>query len=678
LPAALLTHLAVWIVLLLFYPRSPRLQSVVFWNPMLRKILGLGYIDLVLLYVPFARRQLFLPFRAAFLGDIGDVSEEQLDRIDYFRESSVTHRWRTFARKNQDLSFQQAAEPIVQALSRHRGRVLLLGKSGLGKSSFLRYWLAQRAGTGRDVIVYLRADECRESVEFRIEERMHLLGRDQNLLRAMIYAGRIYVYIDGYNEVDIKTQDVITGFLANYPHANILVASQITMRGLTTIDSYELQPLDRQQIRAFLASRKAVLAPSAPVRDDAFVKSADAFLDDLWSRTGDQVNAFDEILSNPMDLTSVALLIGDASVPDVFALEAQQFASIQRRMAVNGATFRTAAFSVALMKQRITDQENLEALPFNPEVAELVRAKMALVRTYTDPSGRVASQEVRFRHDRIRDYFTHFAFIAMSSEERAQHAQDARFAGVYPFLARALAPHDAEDLRERLIRIAAEIEDHRISDSFVREYSWRQRLASRDPDWMLSYDLPDARAVEGRFEALTRDRERVEAAMNEARARLVAARRLTRVLTTADSAELLVIAADLCIALGARADEGAAVASHRALRTPRGTLFFLAALGQLEAIRSFHLDLLLVRLAPLQGPTVLVTNARVSTDPLARPPDLDEASLSRAASEGLIVVSGQEIYSAYASGADTGAAALLWERIEHHGHAGGSAPAVPT
>jgi hypothetical protein len=161
--------------------------------------------------------------------------------------------------------------------------VLLLGKSGLGKSSFLRYSLSERARADRDVIVYLRADQCRQG-ETEIEQRMGDLGRDQNLLKSMIWAGRIFVYIDGYNEVDLATQDLITGFLSRYPSANILIASQIALRGLSTIETFGMLPLSGEQIRLFLASREPVLASDAPVRGDLFERVAGSFLEELASR----------------------------------------------------------------------------------------------------------------------------------------------------------------------------------------------------------------------------------------------------------------------------------------------------------------------------------------------------------------------------------------------------------
>jgi hypothetical protein len=280
IPAVLVLHLLVWLALLTAYPRWPWIQAVVFWNPLLRKIVGFGYIDLVLIHVRPARRQLFSPFKSAFLGEVLPDNVNQLDRIAYFKDSRVWHRAATEGRL---ISAQDETVPILQALSRHRGRVLLLGKSGLGKSSFLRYSLSERARADRDVIVYLRADQCRQG-ETEIEQRMGDLGRDQNLLKSMIWAGRIFVYIDGYNEVDLATQDLITGFLSRYPSANILIASQIALRGLSTIETFGMLPLSGEQIRLFLASREPVLASDAPVRGDLFERVAGSFLEELASR----------------------------------------------------------------------------------------------------------------------------------------------------------------------------------------------------------------------------------------------------------------------------------------------------------------------------------------------------------------------------------------------------------
>jgi len=644
-PAAVLLHLGVWAVLLAGYPRSPTLQALVFWNPFVRKVIGFGYIDLVLLYVPFARRRLFAPFALDFLRDVRDAREPASQTQGYFDGSLVQH-WP--ARAGAAVAVQAQVRPITSALAAHRGRVLLLGKSGLGKSSFLRFWLANRAAEGKDIMVYLRADQCRGGVEAEIVKRMKSVGSDQNLLRSVLYAGRMSVYIDGYNEVDLTTQDAITSFVGDYPHGNILVTSQIPLRGFTGIETFELLPLDRVQVREFLTTRSEILPVDAVVRDETFQRAASAFLDDIWARpaTEEEVKAFEEILANPMDLTSVALLLSQGGVPDLFALEKQQFDTVKRRLQTLGLAFRTLGFSRALLTQRLADQEDLGGLPFKPEVTELVHAKLAQVRTFSEPSGKSSAQEIRFRHDRIRDFFTHFVLLEMAPEEQAAQAKDARFAGVFPYLARSMPRESAEALREQLITLAAHIEDHRVSDSFVREFSWRQRFASQDPEWMLSHDLPAAKDADGEYADFARKRDDLDAAMGRLRERIASSRRLTRVLTTADSADMVSLAREMLLAMGA-SEAKVQQPIGATLTDPSGRDFLLVALTQSESIRPFHVDLLLARIERSDMPKLVVLNSQVGVAPEVRVPDLTADQRTALLSRCAVPMGSIGLYSAF-------------------------------
>lgn len=644
-PAAVLLHLGVWAVLLAGYPKSPTLQAVVFWNPFVRKVIGFGYIDLVLLYVPFARRRLFAPFASDFLRDVRDASGPASQAQGYFDGSMVQH-WP--ARSGATLDIRAQPRPITSALATHRGRVLLLGKSGLGKSSFLKFWLSSRATEGKDIMVYLRADQCRAGVEAEIVKRMKSVGSDQNLLRSVLYAGRMSVYIDGYNEVDLTTQDAITSFVGDYPHANILVTSQILLRGFTGIETFELLPLDREHVRAFLTTRSEVLPADAVIRDEVFQRAASAFLDDVWARpaTEEEVQAFEEILANPMDLTSVALLLSQGGVPDLFALEKQQFDTVKRYLQAQGLEFRTLGFSSALLTQRLADQEDLGGLPFKPEVAELVHAKLAQVRTFSEPSGKLAAQEIRFRHDRIRDFFTHFVLLEMAPEEQAAHAKDARFAGVFPYLARSMPCASAEALREQLITVAAHIEDHRVSDSFMREFSWRQRFAAQDPDWMLSYDMPAARYADSEYANLAQKRSDLDAAMGRLREQIASSRRITRVLTTADSAEMVSLAREMLLAMGA-SEAKIQQPIGATLTAPDGQDFLLVALTQSEGIRPFHVDLLLARIERSDVPKLVVLNSQVGVAPEARTANLTADQGTALLARSATPMSSVELYEAF-------------------------------
>ncbi|NEJ98656.1 NACHT domain-containing protein [Rhizobium ruizarguesonis] len=648
-PSAIVAHLFLWGVLLIGYPRFAWIQAVVFWNPIVRRLLGLGYIDLVLLHLGFARRRIFAPFKGSLLGDILSENPNQLDRISYFTDSRVWSRPRVDARRAGSASVVSTDQPILQALARHKGRVLLLGKSGLGKSSFLRFSLAVQARQDRDVIAYLRADQCRNGVEAQLEERLNGLARGSDLLSAMIYAGRIFIYIDGYNEVDLATQDAITGFLARYPFANVLVASQIPLRGFSTIETFEMLPLTGDAIRDFLVSREPVLAENSPVRGELFDKVAVSFLADVDARPRNDVEkkAFDDILSNPMDLTSVAILLGDGRTPDLFALEAQQLEGVVQKLSATGQKFRTAALSNALLEQRLQDQENLQKLPFHPEVAALVTGKLAIVRTDADDAGAVAAQEIRFRHDRIRDYFTHFALLGFPAEKQAEFAEDARFAGVFPYLARALPQNEAEALRERLITRAADLEDHRVSDSFVREYSWRQKISGQDPDWLPDYDVLEVRESDSRLVELNRRRREIDEEVNANRDLISRSRAMTRILSAADPNFLRDSAVAILLEMGAEVELGDEGASKALLRSPDGISFRVVGLSQPQAIKSFHVEVLVARFTGSNTIPFVVTNARALEDPQTRGEDLDHRDRQALLSVGAYLISARALYDAF-------------------------------
>jgi hypothetical protein len=661
-PSAAVVHLLMWLMLVTVYPRFPWVQAVVFWNPVIRRLLGLGYIDIVLLHVGYARRKIFSPFKASLLGDIVSDNPSHLDRISYFPNSLVWHRPAVDSSRN---STDKHDQPILQALARHKGRVLLLGKSGLGKSSFLRFSLAARAKQGIDVIAYLRADQCRNGVEAQLQDRLGGLAKGNDLLSAMIYAGRISIYIDGYNEVDLATQDAITGFLARYPVANLLVASQIPMRGFTTIETFEMIPLTGAAIGDFLLSREPVLADNAPVRGALFETVAKSFLADVNARPRDDVEkkAFDDILSNPMDLTSVAILLGDGSTPDLFSLEAQQLEGIAQKLAASGQRFRTEALSKALLEQRLQDQENLQALPFQPEVAALVRGKLALVRTDADDASMVKGQEVRFRHDRIRDYFTHFALLALPPERQVEFAEDTRFAGVFPYLARGLPKSEAEELRERLVTRAADLEDHRVSDSFVREYSWRQKISGQDPYWLPGYDLPEVGRSDSELADLIARRRLIDKEVNARHDLITKSRAMTRVLAATDPNVLRDAAVAIFVDMGATIEAGKDSALRALLRSPTGETFRVVGLCQPLAIKSFHVEVLVARFTDSNVRPLVMTNAHSLEDPETRGDDLERRDRDALEAFGARVISARELYGIFARVHGQGAAEEFWQFV---------------
>jgi hypothetical protein len=81
-------HLAFWAALMTVYPNSPKIQAEIFWNKRVRKVLGCGYVDLLLRWSPYLRQRLFYPFTKRL---VLDADPDDFDEGAYFPESHVTY-----------------------------------------------------------------------------------------------------------------------------------------------------------------------------------------------------------------------------------------------------------------------------------------------------------------------------------------------------------------------------------------------------------------------------------------------------------------------------------------------------------------------------------------------------------------------------------------------------------
>ena len=140
IPAALVFHLAFWCVLLASYRKSTRVQTHIFYNPLARKILGFGYVDILLVWIGPLRRLLFAPFAGGMAGDIGrrsfgtkegpyypDLQVVKLDRSNFSAGLNDAER--------EALSggLKTSALPIISGLADWKGPTCLFGPSGRGK-----------------------------------------------------------------------------------------------------------------------------------------------------------------------------------------------------------------------------------------------------------------------------------------------------------------------------------------------------------------------------------------------------------------------------------------------------------------------------------------------------------------------------------------------------------------
>jgi HEAT repeat protein len=448
-----LAHVAFWLALILFYPKSPQVQAIFFWNPWVRKIIGLGYVGFALTWVPFLRRKLFEPFRESLLADAG---------LENFKPEAYF--------ENSDIKFQPsgAIQPMREAVPGFKGQVVLEGASGLGKTMFLRH-LCQQV---ERVVVYLPATKCSEGVIEAIQKKLHGEEiKDPKFLQSLIYSGAIAICIDGLNEVSADTRAKIVEFTENYFKGDIILATQpMEWTPPATAKRLVMQPLARTHIQSFLLSRQSLIPDYSTVRGSAYEQACTEYLAQVLNEQQDaaELEATQRILSNPMDLTVVAAMITATKQPDLFRLQEQQYTVMTEEYQDKhlGQEFPLETFSEAVYQMRLKDEVALPEAEFLEELLGMERHKMVVSRHSKDGEGKPA-KEWYFRHDKIAEFFILQTFLE-HPEWQEQHLGDPRFRGVYFMLANFLKLEDAISLREMLIQYAADTKDHTVSDTFVQ------------------------------------------------------------------------------------------------------------------------------------------------------------------------------------------------------------------
>jgi HEAT repeat protein len=448
-----LAHAVFWLALILVYPKSPQIQAIFFWNPWVRKIMGLGYVGFALTWVPFLRRKLFEPFRESLLADAG---LENFKPAAYFENSDI---------KDPNSG---TITPIREAVTGFKGQVVLEGASGLGKTMFLRHLCQQ----SQRVVVYLPATKCADSVIEAIQKKLHGEEiKDPKFLQNLIYSGAIAIGIDGLNEVSADTRAKIVEFTENYFKGDIILATQpMEWTPPATAKQVVMQPLARSHIQAFLLSRQPLIPDYAPVREAAYEQACSGYLEQVLHPQQDAAEreAAQRILSNPMDLTVIAAMLAAGKQPDLLRLQEQQYTVMAEEYQDKhlGQEFPLETFSAAVYEMRLKDEATLPEALFLEELLGMARHKMVVSRQSKESDGKPA-KEWYFRHDKIAEFFILQTFLE-HPERQEQHLGDPRFRGVYFMLANFLKLEDAIALREMLIQYAADTKDHTVSDPFVQ------------------------------------------------------------------------------------------------------------------------------------------------------------------------------------------------------------------
>ena len=464
--AVICLHFLFWICLLVAYPQSPKVQAVFFWNPWVRKIAGLGYVGLLLAWVPFLRQRLFAPFRELLLVD---AALDELDAQDYFADLKV-----------RDTDGNR--HPIDMAIPQIEGLIELEGESGLGKSMFARHLLSR----SKHLAVWLPAEKCEKGVMAAIQQKLHGPAKDETYLNSLTFSGAFDVVIDGINEVDPNTRAEIRNFVEQNFHGNVILTTQpIDWKSPSGATKFVLEPLDDDAIKQFLLSRRKILRDHSTVGITQFSNLCQAYLVDSLApnQPKEEIVATKRALSNPMELTIAAQLIADGQKPDLFRLQSQQYETMAKEFSRthSDATFALEKFSEIVYSMRVSDRFDIPADEFNEELLCMERYKMVVSRKTRDAAGKTVFPWY-FRHDKIMEFFIVQTFL--KHDDRAlEHLGESRFRGVYFLLATQLPFEAAMNLREELLQHTAKTRDTTVLAPFVELLNSRKlRENSSEPN----------------------------------------------------------------------------------------------------------------------------------------------------------------------------------------------------
>jgi len=338
--------------------------------------------------------------------------------------------------------------------------------------------------TSQRIVVYLPAQKCDRGVIEAIQAKLKGQVQDAEFLKNLICSGAIDICIDGLNEVTADTRAKISQFVENLFQGNIIMSTQpLEWTPPSTAKKYELQPLEPEQIQQFLISRQLQL-PKEGYKDINYDQACSLYIAEAFNdqQSPEDLAAAKHILSNPMDLTLVALMLSQGKQPDLFHLQEQQYQLMAAEYLQKWKReFPLKKFSQAVYHMRLNDESAIPGDEFNQELSSMEdeKYKMVVSRQWENADGE-SQKNWYFRHDKIMEFFLVQNFLGRSGEVQSridEHLGDPRFRGVYLLLSTLLPLDVALELRERLIEYAAHTKDHTVTDTFV------QLLRLRSPQW---------------------------------------------------------------------------------------------------------------------------------------------------------------------------------------------------
>lgn len=220
-------------------------------------------------------------------------------------------------------------------------------------------------------MVYLQAQRCSGGVLQAIKEKLHGFAQDETFLQSLIFSRALDVCIDGLNEVSPDTRAQVTSFVEHYFRSNCIIGTQpLEWDPPKNARTYVVQRLTREQIENFLVGREPFLPAGSARRSDDYRNACATYLAQVFGAAGTPgAEDIEKLLSNPMDLATVAELIARGENPNLLRLQEQQYRVMAADYrAINLREFPLKGFAEHCYDLRRADQVALSEELFMPEL----------------------------------------------------------------------------------------------------------------------------------------------------------------------------------------------------------------------------------------------------------------------------------------------------------------------
>ncbi len=401
----IVVQLCFWTFLMFLHRHSRFIQEGIVWNSWLRRILGFGYVDVLLVAIPSLRRRLLEPFRQMLLWP-GET--EGLNERTYYSNRELSH----YGNKDgQKLRVHSEFSPLS-------GQCVIQGAAGVGKTMLLRY-MAKTSGKS---VVLLRAAECRGGVLAAIAARLQSCANDEAFLRRIIFAGGLDILIDAFDEASTEAQKQVERFLEQSSAINIVVATRsLSSSQFASTRTYTLEPLRHDEIEAFLLLQWHGFQTRKLITREAYEQAVIAITKRLRSEATTSKRAEENLqfLRNPLEAVLAAELIADSQNPDIDAVIEENYkAAASEYYSEEGREFPLAEFGERVHAWRKAGTSNIDISGLEREVQSLSRQKLMILRyaKVLTPDGEKDETRWRFRNDKVMEFFSAHSLTFQTSD----------------------------------------------------------------------------------------------------------------------------------------------------------------------------------------------------------------------------------------------------------------------